>query len=80
MNQHETLTHRSYVAMINSCRPNGEEGRQGITVHPRWYKSFACFVEDMGLRPAKHKLVRKYPDQNYFPGNCEWVPDLWSSK
>jgi hypothetical protein len=52
-------------------------GGQGIMVCERWRKSYALFVDDMGLRPNKlHSIDRIDTTKNYEPGNCRWTTKL----
>jgi len=43
-------------------------------VEVEWYKSFAKFIEDVGLPPSRNKssLLRLNPDSGFVAGNVVW--------
>lgn len=70
--------YNSWAAMIQRCtNPNVEKyplyGGRGITVCPRWRRSFTSFLDDMGPKPPGTTINRKNNDGHYEPGNCEWA-------
>lgn len=48
-------------------------GKKGITVCPRWRKSFRNFMSDMGNRPTGLSLERVNRHKGYSPNNCRWA-------
>ena len=48
-------------------------GGHGVKICKRWLKSFAAFVEDLGLRGKNETLGRFRDKGDYRPGNCRWV-------
>ena len=74
----DTPTYNSWYAMIRRCYDENDisyryYGAIGITVCPRWRRSFLEFLADMGERPDGKTLDRKDHDKSYKPGNCRWA-------
>jgi hypothetical protein len=75
--QQTSPEYRVWQSMWSRCtNPNvrGYEnyGGRGIKVCKRW-QLFEYFLDDMGRKPASHRLGRINIDGNYSPANCRWV-------
>jgi hypothetical protein len=74
----KTSTYKSWAAMIQRCNnPKNASfslyGGRGISVSPRWVKSFLNFLEDMKTAPKGMTLDRKDVNGNYNKRNCRWA-------
>ena len=72
-----TRTYNSWVSMKDRCYYTKHKdyalyGGRGITVCPRWRRSFLNFLEDMGERPPNKTLDRIDNDKGYCKSNCRW--------
>lgn len=47
--------------------------KHGLWVDPRW-SIFENFLEDLGERPARHRLRTTDPASGYGPQTCYWAP------
>lgn len=56
----------------NTAHRAGTRAKDTSPVDLAWVASFDQFLEDMGLKPQGHALVRHQPDLPYGPGNCHW--------
>ena len=58
----------------NKSRPQYKNyGARGIRVCPRWDKSFADFIADVGKAPDKSSVLDRIDnDGHYEPGNVKW--------
>ncbi len=69
----------NYIGMISRCHGSKKSGgykwyrAKGISVCPRWRKSFVNFLKDMGVAPPGHTLDRINVSGDYKPSNCRWA-------
>jgi hypothetical protein len=67
-------TYVSFSAMWHRCvlSPHYHPYYAGVIICDQW-RSFDCFLRDMGIRPIGTVLDRKDNDKGYEPTNCRWV-------
>ena len=75
----KTSEYKSWADMKRRCnQPTHPKykwyGARGISIDPKWNKSFMAFFKDMGPRPSpKHTLDRIESNGNYNKANCRWL-------
>jgi len=56
-------------------------GGRGITMDPRWKKSFTVFLADVGPREADNLSIERVDNEKgYFPENCKWADSFVQNK
>ena len=79
-NLYNTTTYHTWASMVQRCTNKKytrykDYGGRGITVCDKWL-TFEGFYEDMGVRPDKLSLERKYNNTGYCKENCEWADGI----
>lgn len=65
--------HRVWTSIRARCANPDDLGAKGIKVCARW-RSFEKFYEDLGPRPANHRIARRDLTKDFSPKNCFWAP------
>jgi hypothetical protein len=73
-----TTEYTCWINMKERCynvnhRAYKNYGGRGITVDPRWARSFETFFSEVGPRPAGLTLDRIDNSRGYWPGNVRWA-------
>jgi hypothetical protein len=74
-----TPEYSAWTTMIQRCtNPKAGKfpayGAVGITVCPKWRRSFKAFLTDLGVRPGKgYSLDRIDGTKGYHPNNVRWA-------
>lgn len=73
----QSETYKRWRNMLSRCNDPSHTsfrnyGAKGITVDPRWAKSFVAFLEDMGECPKGKTLDRIDGTKGYCKDNCRW--------
>lgn len=69
-------TRAAWHAMRTRCKPDSQSSYlyadRGIKVCRRW-RTFDCFIADMGTRPLGKSLDRRDNSKGYNKANCRWA-------